>query len=367
MKHLIQCIKNIEEKVLNINNIIDTNSNQNRIDEIDHLISNPAIWNDQRKASLLVKERKELEDLNSKIKYFNEQLAFYKECAELMPDDLPSLSDHLLSIEKDILQFEFSKMLSEPEDNAPAILTINAGAGGLEAANWTSMLLRMYYRFAESKGFKIEELDMDRSEDHSSICIDSVSIRIEGKYAFGFFKGENGIHRLIRNSPFNSGDARHTSCAAVAVIPDIEDTIDIKIDEKDLEITAQTAGGPGGQHSNKVSSAIRLRHVPSGITIFVRAERDQHANRRIAMKMLKAKLYDIELKKKEAEREKHLSTMKSNSFGSQIRTYTINPYSLVKDHRTDFESRDVDGVLDGDIEEFVMQYLLGRNKKETVK
>ena len=247
--------------------------------------------------------------------------------------------------------------MSDPIDNTPAIISISAGAGGLESANFVTMLLRMYSRYADANGFKIEMLDEKKSEDHSSICTDSVSIRVEGEYAYGYFKGEMGCHRLIRNSPFNSGGARHTSFAAVQVNADIEDQIDIKIEEKDIEITCQTSGGPGGQHSNKVASCVRLKHLPSGIQIVVRTERDQHANRRTAMKMLKAKLYDLELKKKQEEQNKYVSTLSDVSFGHQIKTYIESPQALTKDHRTGYEVNNFDDVLDGDIKEFMIEYL----------
>lgn len=359
-----QIIKLCQEKLAILQEMIPCQEHQIRLEEIDYLISNPDIWSNPLKAATIMKERQKISDLLDQLSYFKERIVFYAEYLEFFPKELESMSPQIEELHSKLVSLEFKQMLNEPTDDSPAILTINAGAGGLEAANWVTMLMRMYMRWANNHDFKIEILDMKESSEHSSICTDSVSIRIEGPYAFGFLKGEAGVHRLIRNSPFDADDARHTSCSAVAVMPDIEDTIEIKINENDLDITTMRGSGPGGQAVNKIESAVRIKHIPTGIIVNSRAESSQTSNKRFAFKMLKAKLYEYELKKKQDEKNKYVAELSDISFGHQIRTYYFNPYQLVKDHRTDFEDRNTENVMDGDIQPFILSYLQSREKIE---
>lgn len=251
-------------------------------------------------------------------------------------------------------EMELKTMLNDPADVCSAFLTINSGAGGTEACDWAGMLLRMYLRYAEQQGYKTEVLDMSEGEGAG---IKSATIYIEGSYAYGYLKAEAGVHRLVRISPFDSNARRHTSFAAVFAWPEIDDEIEIEIRSEDLKVDTYRSSGAGGQHVNKTESAIRITHIPSGIVVACQSQRSQHANRDKAMKMLKSALYEVEMQKRSQKKDEMNATKKANEWGSQIRSYVMHPYQMVKDHRTSFETSQVHDVMDGKIDGFIQAKL----------
>jgi peptide chain release factor 2 len=252
---------------------------------------------------------------------------------------------------------EFARMLSGPHDANNAIFSINAGAGGTEAQDWADMLLRMYLRFCERKGYRTEITDYQPGDEAG---VKGVTFTVEGDYAYGFLRAEIGIHRLVRISPFDSNARRHTSFCSVFVFPELSDDVEVEINEKDLRVDTYRSSGAGGQHVNKTESAIRITHIPTGVVVACQNERSQHKNRATAMKQLKARLYELEMRKKEDESAAISGEKKEIGWGSQIRSYVLHPYRMVKDHRTGFEVGNTDAVLDGDLDDFIEAYLLSR-------
>ena len=317
-------------------------------------------WNDPEKASEILKEKTRLSQLMTgwkKMRDTAEDLALLYDMAT-EEDDEAALEEISFDIERlaaAVTEDEFKTMLGSEQDPMDAIVTIHAGAGGTEAQDWTEMLLRLYLRWAERKGFKATIIDYQPGDEAG---VKSVSLTLEGEYAYGYTKAESGIHRLVRLSPFDASNRRHTSFASVFVYPEVDDRIVIDIDEDDLRIDTYRSTGAGGQHVNKTDSAVRITHLPTGIVVQCQNERSQHKNKAMAMKFLRSRLYELKLKEQNEKWEEMHKTKKDIAWGSQIRSYILHPYKLVKDHRTGLETGNVTKVLDGEIDEFIHAYLL---------
>lgn len=360
--NISQLIENCQKRSLALQEMIPVKAHELRIAEIDELMNASDIWSDNRRAAGLLKERQVLTSLLGRLKDINDQVSLYTEYMELFPGEIEGFAKEILKLDQDINDFEIKQLLSGEHDNGAAILTITAGSGGTESKNFCQMLCRMYMRYADLMGWKVEILDEKPSEEHSDICLDSISLQMSGEYAYGYLKNETGVHRLIRNSPFNSAEQRHTSFVAVSILPDIEDKINIIIIDNDLEWEVMRSSGSGGQSVNTTESAVRVRHKTSGIAVRAQTEKSQHENRRIALKILKAKLYELELKRLQTKKDKIISNLSTINFGHQKRTITLSPYSLVKDHYSGFESNQADKFLDGYIHNFIISNLHYRFK-----
>lgn len=319
-----------------------------------------AFWNDTRKAQQVLRDvtalKRQKEAFEKAARGVEESSLFLDLAVEA--GDAASLQEavqRMNDAEQALTELELQKMLSGAQDAAGAFVQINAGAGGTEACDWVQILVRMYLRYCERQGFKTQMIDYT---DGDGAGYRSVTLAIEGAYAYGYLKAEVGVHRLVRISPFDANKKRHTSFASVFVYPDVEEDINIEINEADLRIDTFRAGGAGGQKVNKTDSAVRMTHFPSGIVVQCQNERSQHQNRAMALKMLKARLYEAELEKKRVEQAKVEAGKKDIAWGSQIRSYVLQPYQMVKDHRTNYETSQTQKVLDGELDEFIRKYLL---------
>jgi len=321
--------------------------------------SQPEFWNNPEEAKNVQLRIEALQKTIEPFEFVDSSLRDLKELLEIAEDGETSLrseaSSKLPDLEKKLRQLELKKMLSKEEDRLGAIVTINAGSGGTEAQDWAQILQRMLLRYAHKKGFAVELVDEQAGE---AAGIKSCSFIARGDHAYGYFKSERGVHRLVRISPFDANKRRHTSFSAIDVVPEVDDKIEIEIRTEDLKVDTFRAGGAGGQHVNKTDSAVRITHIPSGVIVACQTQRSQHQNRATAMTMLRSKLYEIEMEKRRAATDAHHAQKMDNAWGSQIRSYVLAPYRLVKDHRTEHESFQPDVVLDGDLEDFVEAFLL---------
>jgi peptide chain release factor 2 len=330
------------------------------LEKLEAEISAPDFWNDQEKAQKIVRERSRLERAIQRQEAFETGISDAEvlfEFAETDESSLKELNELIARLEREVGEAQTEALLSGQHDAGNAICSIQSGAGGTDAQDWAQMLLRMYLRWAEKRGFKVDILDEQAGGEAG---IKSATFRVEGEYAYGLLAGEAGVHRLVRISPFNSGGSRETSFASLFVSPEIDENIEVDIQDKDLRVDTYRSTGAGGQHVNTTDSAVRITHIPTGIVVTCQNQRSQIQNRAVAMQVLRSKLYEMELAKRREETAELEANKQDISFGSQIRNYTLQPYRLVKDTRTKFERTDVDAILDGDIDDFINSYLLFR-------
>jgi len=330
----------------------------------------PSFWQrDQEETSRISQQRATVQEKVDRWRKYQEAVEEAKILAEMALEEndeetLEEVVKEVRRLEKEISTLETQSLLADPDDIRNAIVAINAGAGGTEAQDWVQMLFRMYTRWAEDKAMKVNVIDFLAGEEAG---IKNVTFTVVGPYAYGLLKSEHGIHRMVRISPFDATGRRHTSFASVSVLPEIDTDIKIEIDDKDLRIDTFRASGPGGQHVNKTSSAVRITHLPTGIVVQCQNEKSQHRNKDMAMKVLKAKLYELEKKKQEAKKQELHQSQKEIAWGSQIRSYVFNPYRMVKDHRTGVEVGDLERVMDGNIDPFIDAYLRMKLKEDVAE
>jgi peptide chain release factor 2 len=333
---------------------------QKELGKLEKTMAHADFWQrDQEEISRLNQQRAGLSETIDQWTRFFRETEDAKLLAEIAVEEkdaqtLHEIEEDVSRLEMEIEALEFKSLLSDPDDKRNAILSINAGAGGTEAQDWVEMLFRMYLRWCEAKQFKTQVIDYLAGEEAG---IKNVTFTVTGNYAFGYLKSEHGIHRMVRISPFDATGRRHTSFASVSVLPEVDMDINIEIDEKDVRIDTYRASGPGGQHVNKTSSAIRITHFPTGIVVQCQNEKSQHRNKEMAFKVLKARLYELEKGKREEKKQEMHQNQKEIAWGSQIRSYVFNPYRMVKDHRTNVEIGNLDRVMDGDLDPFIDAYL----------
>ncbi|AWV91363.1 peptide chain release factor 2 [Bradymonas sediminis] len=351
----------LDARLAELRGIFDLPQKQARLEELDAISQDPSFWDDSDRAQELMRERGDIDSLLGSMKAqqanIDDARVFIEMSDELGgdPEALEEAGAKLNQTEEAVLTLETRRMLGGELDGNNAIFSINAGAGGTESQDWASILMRMYMRYMEKKGFSVQIVD-EQSGDEAGIK--HVDFVVSGEFAYGYLKAEAGVHRLVRISPYDSASRRHTSFAAVSVAPEIDDDIEVDLKESDLRIDTYRASGAGGQHVNRTDSAVRMTHIPTGVVVQCQNERSQHKNRATAMKMMRARLYELELREREAAAAAQHSVQQDVAFGSQIRNYVLHPYKQVKDLRTGLTVGNAEGVLDGDLDPFVEAYLL---------
>ncbi|MDP3142798.1 MAG: peptide chain release factor 2 [Candidatus Omnitrophota bacterium] len=353
----------MELKLQQLRGYLEVAKKEKRIAEVQGLMESPGFWQDNQAANKLVQELKNLKATFEPWRDCQRKFLELKEFAQISSQDeglLNQIKQDLDKLSHEIDGLEFQTLLSGQFDKCSAILSINAGAGGTESCDWVGMLLRMYIRWAESKKYKVETTDILSGEEAG---VKNVTIRVLGQFAYGYLKSENGVHRLVRISPFDSNKRRHTSFASVDVIPEVEEDAEVQIKPEEMRIDVFRSSGPGGQSVNTTDSAIRITHIPTGIVVACQNERSQYQNKQTALKILKARLYELKLKEQEEKLSQNYAEKRRIEWGSQVRSYVLHPYNMVKDHRTEVETGNSQKVLDGDIDMFIEAFLKIMEKK----
>ncbi|MGQ0762395.1 MAG: peptide chain release factor 2 [Acidobacteriota bacterium] len=360
IQELRDSFDDLKKRVDQLGGFFDVPAKQTELSRIETRASAQDFWSNQEEAQKLLQQRSRLERVIQRQEKFETEISDAQVLFEFAEEDESSLTELrqlVKRLEHEIAEAETEMLLSGENDVRNAICTIHPGAGGTESQDWAEMLLRMYLKWAERRGFRSEVIDYQPGEEAG---IKNVTFKVEGEYAYGLLSAEAGVHRLVRISPFDQAARRHTSFASLFVYPEIDDDIEVDINEKDLRVDTYRASGAGGQHINVTDSAVRITHLPTNIVVSCQNQRSQHQNRAVAMQVLRSRLYELEVEKRKAETAELEANKQDISFGSQIRNYVLAPYQLVKDARTKLEKGDVDSVLDGDIDDFIKQYLLSK-------